>query len=342
MNNMERIQATLAGEPIDRRAVSLTLSLYGARLTSCDLREYYTNPSAYARGQSAVREIFQPDVLFAPFALSLLGAAFGSEVRFFDDHPPNLARTAIPSVREIDRLEVPDVNENPQLTYFRESLRLMAEECGREIPVAAVALSPVDLPAMILGIESWLETLLFDKEGARRILDITTPHFIQWVNALLSDGAACIVLPVPFTNPKIVPRATARDIAVPAMRVAFEQVKGPMILHHVGARINPYLDLLMDMSNVAAFCVDSQDDLAESRKIVGPGPTLMGKIDGPSLHTRDAANVREECLSVLRDRRDDPRFILASSAADIDFHTPPENIHAFREAAEEFSREDAE
>ena len=46
MNSMERILATLAGEPTDRRAISLTLPLYGARLTSCDLRTYYTDPGA--------------------------------------------------------------------------------------------------------------------------------------------------------------------------------------------------------------------------------------------------------------------------------------------------------
>lgn len=339
MNSIERIMATLQGEPTDRRAISLTLSLYGARLTSCDLQAYYTDPGAYARGQAAVRDIFQPDVLFAPFALPLLGAAFGSEVRFFDDHPPNLRRPAISSADEIDRLDVPDVDGHPQLIYFRETVRLMATECGRETPIAAIALSPIDLPAMIMGIESWLETLLFDKEGVERILDITVPHFVQWANALLADGATCIVLPVPFTNPKIVPRPTAREIAVPAMRRAFEQVNGPLIMHHVGARMNPFLDLFEDMPNVVAFCVDSQDDLAESRKIIGREPTLMGNIDGPSLHMRNAGDIREECLAILRSRRGDPRFVLASSASDIDYHTPPENIHAFREAVEEFSRE---
>ncbi len=341
MNGMERLLATLAGKPTDRHAVSLTLSLYGARLTSCDLHAYYTDPHAYARGQAAVRETFQPDILFSPFALPLLGAAFGSDVRFFGDHPPNLARTAIPSAREADLLEVPDVDEHPQLFYFRESVRLMAAECGQETPIAAICLSPVDLPAMIMGITPWLETILFDPEGIQRILDITLPHFVRYANALLSDGATCIVLPVPFTNPMIVPRPIARKIAVPAMNEAFEQLNGPVILHSTGAKMNPFLNLLVGMPNVVAFCVNRQDDLAESRKALGPEPTLLGKIDGPSLHTRNAADIREECLSILRSRHGDPHFILASSAADIDYHTPPENIHAFREAAEEFAREGA-
>ena len=78
MNSIERISATLQGKPTDRRAVSLLLPLYGARLTDCKPSKYYTDAAAYARGQSAVRETFQPDVLFGPFAVALEGAAFVS------------------------------------------------------------------------------------------------------------------------------------------------------------------------------------------------------------------------------------------------------------------------
>ncbi len=218
MNSMERIMATLQGKPVDRRAVSLTLSLYGARLTSCDLQTYYTNPARYARGQSAVRELFKPDIIFAPFALPLLGAAFGGEVRFFENQAPNLVKPAISSASEIDQLVVPDIDTDPHLTYFRECIRLLAAECGTEIPVVAIALSPVDLPSMIMGIEPWLETLLFDEEGFNRMLDITTPHFVKWVNALLADGATCVALPAAFTNSNILPHNIAEKIAVRGAR----------------------------------------------------------------------------------------------------------------------------
>ena len=337
MNGMERILATLAGESTDRRAVCLTLSLYGARLTSCDLRSYYSDPDAYARGQAAVWETFQPDVLFSPFALPLLGAAFGSEVRFFADQAPSLEQPAISSAAEIDSLAVPDIDEHPRLLYFRESVRLMATARGQETPVAAICLSPVDLPAMIMGSEAWLETLLFDTQGVQRILDITIPHFVQYANALLSDGATCIVLPAAFANSMLLPRRTAIEIVVPAMCEACKRLHGPIVLHHGGARMTPCLDLLLDIPNVVAFCIDNRDDLDEARKTIGTTFTLMGNLDGPTLLTRNATDVRKECVSILDNRRDDSRFILASSAADIDYHTPQENIHAVRRAAEEFS-----
>jgi len=338
MNSMQRIMATLQGKPADRRAVSLTLPLYGARLTGCDLSEYYTNPAAYARGQSAVLATFQPDILFGPFSLPLEGAAFGSHVRFFENQPPNLEHPAISSVSEIGQLIVPDVDSHPGLAYFREAIRLMVSEHGHTVPVASVALSPIDLPAMILGIEGWLQTLLFDEAGAKRMLELTIPHFVRWMNALFSEGAMFAVLPAGFANPSIVTREIAAEITVPAMREALSEVTFPIFIHSAGSPLARFLDSFAGLPNVAGFVLNGGDSFAEAREKVGPEPILVGNIDGPSLFTQKREGVRADCLAALRDRRDDPRFVLGTCGSDIGFDTPRENIDIFREAAEAFAK----
>jgi uroporphyrinogen decarboxylase len=335
MNSMERVLATLQGQQIDRRAVSLTLSLYGARLTNCPPSEYYNSPTAYARGQSVVRETIQPDILLGPFSLPLEGEAFGSEIRIFENQAPNLRRPAISSPQEIGRLAMPDMDSHPRLVYFREAIRLMAAEHGREVPIAAIALNPTDLPAMILGMEVWLETLLFDKAGTQRMFDLTIPYFVSRVNALLAEGASFVVLPAVFNNPSIVTREIARDVTIPVLREAFSQVKGPLVIHSGGARLAPFIDLFAGLPKVAAFVLNARESLAEAREKIGPEMTLIGNIEGPTLFKRTAEDIRRECMEVLQDRRDDPHFILGSSGGDIAFDTPIENILAWRRAVEE-------
>ena len=155
MNSMERVVAAIQGQPINRRAVSLVLSLYGAKLTNCPLTDYYTNPTAYARGQFAVRETLQPDILLGPLAFCLEGQVFGSQVRFFENQAPNLTSPAISSADEIQRLTTPDINSHPTLTFFQEAIRQMSDQHGQEVPIAAVTLNPVDLPAMIMAKTRW-------------------------------------------------------------------------------------------------------------------------------------------------------------------------------------------
>lgn len=339
MNGIERIAATLQGKSIDRRAVCLILPLYGARLTGCGLTEHYTDPAAYARGQSAVLETFQPDVLFGPFSLPLEGAAFGSEVRFFDNQAPNLARPAIASADEIGRLVMPDADDHPGLAYFREVIRRMSGEHGHEVPIAAIVAGPTDLPAMILGIDGWMETLLFEPEAARRMLGLTISHSVRWINALLSDGAMFAVLPVDFANPRMVSREVAYEVAIPALRETLSQLDGPVFLHSGGSPLAPFLDLFTGLPNVAGFVVNGGDSLAEARTNPGPMPVLIGNIDGPTLFLRESEQIRSDCEAALHDRCDDPYFVLGTCAADVGFGTPPENIHVFREAAADFARE---
>ena len=335
MNGIERVAATLGGGPTDRRAVSLTLSLYGAGLTGCPLREYYTDASAYARGQSAVFEAFHPDILFGPFSLPLEGAAFGSEVRFLDAQAPNLIRPALSSIDELDNLAIPDPDTDPGLLYFQEAVGLMSREHGAETAIAAVSLGPEALPAMILGIEGWLETLLFDRDGAARMLEMTIPFVVRHLNGLLSSGASFVVLPAAFANPGMVTREVAEKVTVPALAQALAEIEGSAMIHSAGGTLVPYLDVFTGLPNVVGFVVNPGESFQLAREKVGPDPVLVGNIDGPQLCRRKAGDVRAEIDAVLEERRGDPRFILGSSAADIALDTPAANIEAFRERVDE-------
>jgi len=336
VKSIERVLAAMEGKKADRRAVSLTLPLYGARLTGCPLEKYYSDPRAFALGQEAVREAFEPDVIFGPVGLALEGVAFGSRVKYLERQAPNLAWPAATSLREIGTLEIPDIDSHPVLTYFRETISLLAREHGDEVPILAACLGPADLPAMILGAEGWLDTLLFHDEAVQRVLDVTIPFFVSWVNTLIAEGAAAVVLPLAFTNPTVVTRDISKDIAVPALRAALPGISGHVIIHSGGASLSPFIDLFSGLPNVAGFVLNGRDSFSQAREKVGPEPLLIGNIDGPTLYTRGKEDVYGECLEALSDREDDPRFILGSSAADIAFETPPENIKIFMKAVKDF------
>lgn len=337
MNSAERIMATMQGKPTDRRALVLVMSLYGARLTGCPLKEHYTDPDAYFKGQLAVQQKFEPDVLFSPFVLPYMGAAYGSQIKLFEDQPPNLGTPAIERAEDFASLAMPDVDSNVHLTYIRECLRRLTKEYKNTIPVGAFALSPVDLPSMIMGMEVWLETLLFQQSLAEQIIKQVTIHFIEYANALFSDGVSFIVLPLPFANLRIITPKIAKQVAVPSLKTAFERVAGPLILHHVGASFLSSLAHLQGLPNVIGYYVGKEDSLVQAREIVGPQKTLIGNIDGPGLRRRTADDIHQQTLEVLDQMHNDPRFILATSSPDIDLETPEENILAIINAVKAFS-----
>jgi uroporphyrinogen decarboxylase len=339
MNSLERVLSTLKGETLDRPAVSLTLPLYGARLIRCPLKEYYTNPKYYAEGQYAIKEEIQPDILFSPFALTAEGEAFGSEVIYYNNQAPNLIRFAAQSAEEMLNLNYPDINKHPRLTYIRESIRILSSKYKNEVPIAGIVLSPVDLPIMIIGIEAWLEALLFQEKIARQVLEICSNFFIEWSNAIAADGATTVIFPGVFCNPRVISPKIVQEIIIPVFERVFSEVKCPIVLHHGGDIIGPFLEMYKNLPNVIAFLVDKNDNLAESRKKIGPNKLLLGNIDGPTLNKLKPDDIKIKCSGILENRKDDKHFILASSAADIPYDTPKENLMAVMEAINEFRLE---
>lgn len=334
MNSTERVSATFRGKPVDRRPVMVLLSLYGAGLIDCPLEEYYSIASHYVEGQLAVRETFAPDVFFVPFLLTAEGEAFGSQLTLRRNNPPIFEQPVLKAGDAWDKLPIPDVDSSPRLIFIREALRRLVREARGEVPVVAFALSPADLPIMLLGLEPWLKTVLFDEAKARQLIDVTQVFFIRWTRALFQDGAAMVVVPQAFTNPLIVTADIAKRLSIPALKEALTQVNGHFILHNVGQPILPFLELYRDaaIGNVIGYVLDPADSFAGARAMLGPEPVLMGNFDGPSLNTRTAKAVSEACISLLHDRRDDPSFILATSGPDVPLGTPSENILAMVEA----------
>lgn len=335
MNARARVSATLAGEPTDRRAFAPVLGLYGARLTGCPLERYFTDPAAYAEGQAAVRETFDPDVLCAPLAFSAIGAAFGGKLHYSARGVPRLQRPAVTSARDWDNLVMPDPDAHPLLLFFREAIRRMRADHGDEVPIAMVIPIAPDIPEVIMGLESWLETVLFDRLAAEAIMERILPFHVNLVNRFFEDGATLVVMPCGFASSTIVTRDIASGFTRPLLERALSQSRGPVVLHNVGARMVPNLDLLAGLPNVVGFICDQEDDLGRAREIVGHDPVLFGGIDCANLARMGAAEVTVRVRALLAERRADRRLALGTSGPDVPLETPPENIHAFRAALAE-------
>jgi uroporphyrinogen decarboxylase len=336
MNSLQRVLATASGQPVDRPAYTLTLSLYGARLIGCPLNQYYTQASAYVEGQCAVREIFAPDLIFSPFVLTALAEAFGGEVIYFEQQAPNLARPGALSAAAAAKLPIPDLDTHPRLLFMREAVRSLATRYRGEVPIVGVVLAPFDLPPLLMGIDLWLETLLEDEPAARAVLDLCTAFFIRWANALLQDGATFLAFPAVFCNPAIVPWRVIDQIALPVLRGALSEVQGPLVMHHGGMRLAPYLSRYLNLPNVAAFVIDGHDALAEARATLGAAPLLLGNLDGPTLDRHTPQALQARCRQILTDRVADPRFIFATSGPDVGWTTPPELIQTVCQTVQEF------
>lgn len=335
---IERVFNRLQGKPTDRVPFAPLTSLYGARLISCPLDQYYTEPQSYIRGQKAVVESIEPDILFSPFALVMEAEAFGSKAAYFEKNPPNLKIPAILGFDKIENLVAPNIENDRRLTYMLESTRLLAEQYKNQIPVAAIVNSSTDLPAIIMGIENWIDTLLFHPAEAKQLINLTTEYFVRFSNMMLSLGAACIIAPASFSNPTIITGQIAKSVMVPEMHKAFARINGPIVFHHGGARLIPFLHLLHNLPNVVGFVLDPRDSFDEAREIAGNELAVMGNINGTLLLKASPKIIEKWTIKLLENRANDSKYIMTTSNADIPYDTPLENIKIIGSAIKKFNK----
>lgn len=337
MKPIERVFNRLQGISTDRVPFAPLTPLYGARLISAPLNQYYSDATLYFQGQQAVVDFIEPDIIFSPFALTMEAEAFGSKLAYFEKNPPNLKIPAITAYSEIKKLKAPDIDKNPQLLYMQESTRLLADLYKDQIPVAAIVSSPTELPALIMGIENWIDTLLFHPEEAMQMIELTTDYFVQFSNRMLNLGASCIFTPASFSNPTIITRKIAKDILVPELHKAYARVNGPIVFHHGGARLLPFLEILNDLPNVVGFVLDPRDSFDEARSIIGNGLAIMGNLNGPLLLKATPKTIEQWVLKLLDNRKDDAKYIMTTSNADIPYDTPIENIQTIVRTIKNYS-----
>jgi uroporphyrinogen decarboxylase len=332
MNSLERILAALQDQATDRPAFFLNASLYGARLTGASLDDHYTRADVYADGQMAVRETFSPDLLISPFFVPAIGEAFGSAWRARPRQAPNVSRFAAASAEAMLKLPLPDVNSHPRLLYLRETIRILAKTYAGEVPIFGVLVSPADIPPLVIGLEAWMDALLFQPDVARALLDRLTPFFVDLGKAMLSDGATGFAMTANLANGLIVTDAVAEGLTLPNLRNALAELTGPVIFHHGGCPLVDQLDRFKGLPNVVAYFIDVGEDLGAARRALGPGPIVMGNLNGPGLIDLQPEGVQALCDRAFAQRGEDRQFILATCSADIQFDTPHECLAAITEA----------
>lgn len=333
MNSYQRVMGTLMGQLVDRPPVFAVLGAYGGKLTGVDLRTLYSDAAAYVAGQQAVQKEFDFDLVMTPFVYTAISEAFGGETAWSDTQPPTMKRPGVRSAAAVLSVPLPDPQKSASLSVVLDATRRLADLYKEQMPIIAVLPGPAIMPSLVVGMEQWMEAVLFDPELARKLLDYTAPFFVSWANSLLAAGADCLVVTEGMAAAEIAPRTLFAERFMPLLTSTFARIHGPKVLHHNGGRINHTLDLLPGLAGLVGVAVSSKDDFAEARRLIGPDLNLIGNLDNLSFPAVTADKIFEMSRSCLQAAAPSGHYILANAGADIPLTTPPENLRAMQSAA---------
>ena len=337
---VERLAATAAGAPCDRIPVFCNLFDQGARDLGMPLRLYYASGAAVAEAQLRMREKYDFDNVWSLFYVGKEAELLGcTDILYRDDGPPNVADFVIKEPRDIEALRVPDeIESHPAFRQELECLRILKAEAGGRYPICAYLTAGTTLPAILMGMEKWMELLLMGPAELRdQLLVKCSDFFRKEIAAYRAAGADCLIYSTPFTSTDFVPLPFIRDFALPWMERDLAPGGTADVVYYCGlSRIARALPLVLERWKFAAVYLGPMDDIAETKRLVADRSITAAPVNDILFPHWSEAEVRAEVRRVVEAGKPGGRFLVGSSVVPLSI--PERNIHAMIEAAREYGR----
>ncbi len=334
LSPMQRVVTTLSHKEPDRVTVLLTVTLHGAQELGVSIKEYFSRPENVAEGQLRLREIYQHDAIYAFFYAAVEVEAWGSEVIYVEDGPPNAGEPFLRRPEDIATMEVPNVKQSPSLLNVLRTIAIIKARVGDEVPIVGVVMAPLSLPIMQLGFERYIELMHERPELFERLMRVNEAFCVAWANAQLEAGATAIGYFDPVSSPTIIPRDHYRQTGFPLNQRVLGRIQGPTATLLASGRVLPILgDILQTPTTMVG--ASTLEDLAEMKAACRGRATVVGNLNAIEMCRWTPEQAEAEVKRAIAAAAPGGGFILCDNH-EIPYQVPGDTLHTIVEAAKQW------
>jgi len=337
MTSAQRVFTTLSHQEPDRVPLALNLVLRGARELGLGMRDYFSDPTHVVEAQLRLQRRFGSDVLFGFFHAALEYEAWGGEVVFTEDGPPNSGEPVLGPDQSLSTLQVPDLAGSPELLKVLRAIETMKARVGDEVPILGVALSPFSLPVLQLGFDRYMDLLLSDREEFWPLMAKNIAFCQAWANAQLAAGASAIVYFDPLASPTMIPRSLYLETGFQIAKQTFAGLKGPTVTLLASGRTLGVLDDLAATGTLGVG-VSCHEDMAQAKTVCRGRLTMIGNLNGLDMIRWTQAQAEEAVKDAVAKAAPGGGFILCDTHGEIPLDVPDDTLLAIAEAVQEWGR----
>lgn len=338
ITGMDRLVAAINGTACDRVPVFCNLLDQGARELGMPMREYYSSGEHVAEAQIRMRKRLGYDNVWSLFYVGKEAELFGArEMIYAEDGPPNVAEHVLQSYDDIAHLEVPrDIEADPRFEESLKCLRILKAEVGGKYPVCAYITSTMSLPSMLMGMEKWMELLLFGPEAERNeLLNRCHQFFIREMQAYRNNGVDVFVYSNPFGSTDTIPMNFFQEQSLPWIVKDIAAVGTQGMVYYAGmARFNRVIESVYASTGIGVYYISPLDDLAEAKAIIGKRGLTCGVINDIRLIDWSEAEIRQEVKRMMDTGKVGGHFLFGTGV--MPCAIPDVNLRAMLSAAFEY------
>lgn len=335
MNSFERTMAAISHTEPDRVPLFLLLSLYGAKEMGMPIQTYFSKPENVVKAQLRMKEKYRNDCIYTFSYAPVEVEAFGGEVIFVDDGPPNSGEPFIKSVEQISRIELPPIEACACLQRVLDSTAQLKQAVGNETPIIGVVMSPFSLPVMQMGFEKYLELMYFRAPEFERLMQLNQEFCVAWANAQLEAGATAICYFDPLASPTIIEREKYLSTGHRIARQTIGRIKGPVATHLASGIALPVIDDIIGTGS-AVLGFSAADDLAEIKKAARNKICLLGNLNGIDMVNWDSHTAAEKVKDLMAKAGKGGGLIISDNHGEIPWQVPQSVLMELSEAVSRY------
>ena len=323
MTSMERVLTALSHKEPDKVPLFLLLSMHGAKELGLTIQEYFSKAEYVAEGQKVLRNKYSNDCFYSFFHAPIEVEAFGAEVIYREDGPPNSGEPIIKNISDIKNLQAPKVSETKVLHKVLEATQILKEYSKGEVPIIGVAMSPFSLPVMQMGFEKYFELMHYHPEEFSQLMKINEAFCVDWSNAQLEAGATAICYFDPVSSVSMIPRELYVKTGFEIAKRTISKIKGPTATHFASGNCLPIADLIPE-TGTAVVGVSSKENIIEVKEKFKNKLTVLGNLNGVEMRRWTVKETRDIVNETIKKGAEGGGFILSDNHGEIPFQVKDE------------------
>jgi len=335
MTSLERVLTALSHREPDRVPLFLTLTMHGAKELGLSIKEYFSKAENVVKGQLILREKYHNDFIYSFFYAPVEIEAWGGEVIFYEDGPPNSGRPFIKNPEDIKKLSPPSVKESKVLLKVLKAIQMLKEKVCQEVPIVGVVMSPFSLPVMQMGFDSYLDIMYEQEDLFNHLMKINSSFCVEWANAQLEAGATAICYFDPVSSTTVIPKEKYRETGMVIAKRTLSQIKGPAATHFASGRSLPIIEDVIQ-TGTAIIGVSVDEDLSLLKEKCRGKLTLLGNLNGIEMRRWSREEAEEHVKGAIKKAATGGGFIVSDNHGEIPWYVPESVLISISEAVREW------
>ncbi len=338
--SMDRLAAAIHGTPCDRIPVFCNLIDQGAIEMGMKPQEYFSRGDCVAEAQLRMLAKYGHDNVWTLFYVGKEAELMGCDkIKFALDGPPNVENFVIRSWEDIPGLRVPDdIESHPSFAEGARCTAILRREVGGKVPICAYVTATMTLPAILMGMDRWMELLfLGPPELTAMLLEKCHELFVKEIRAYRRAGADVLVYSNPFGSTDMVPMNFFLERSLPWIERDIAAVGTAGIVYYCGmASMNRVISRVLERTGIGVYYLSPLDDTTPGRERISGRALTCGVINDIELIDWSPEQIAHEVERMIAAGKPGGQFLFGTGV--MPAAIPEPSIRAMMNAALRFGR----